>query len=78
MAASFEGGLFVSGESDYSGAGTSRVIYTSFQLKRGGRGPSPREESGFEAPRILFSATHTHSVGANIPGAVAPWGLDVT
>jgi hypothetical protein len=36
------------------------------------------EESGFEAPRILFSATHTHSVGADIPGAVALWDLDVT
>jgi hypothetical protein len=74
IAASFEGGLFVSGESDYSGTGTSRVIYTSFQWKRGGRGPSPREGSGFEVLRILFSAAHAHSAGADIPGAVAPCG----
>jgi hypothetical protein len=72
MVVSPEGGLTISGESDYSGVGASRDMYTSFQLERGEGGPSPREKSGFEAFPIMLSVTH--SAGAGIPGAVAPRG----
>jgi hypothetical protein len=74
MIASSRGGLSVLG-----GSRTKRARYILgyvhfFPVDTRWRGPSPPEESGFEALRIPFSATPTHSAGADIPGAVAPCG----